>query len=745
MTSIIGDFHWTKRRHLGAVLLAISAVIALVGVPQQRAQAAPIAIAFDLSSAVPSSYNHALGGGAWNDGPNATGATVSDEHSAQDFACGDIQSYFMAVTTDTTVGLDAAPRTVQLDLIWDAASGLFPGAGYTDIVRTRVNYGPVTAGAGLNGEDIGIKDDGGSTSRIAAETLTDAYQPGGKLRATIEVDDVEINEQIIVRIDVRLSCKTDADHAGILYTIVDQGFSNTGAREVSPEPRDLQVAQLRQQLLQVVLLSNADFTATLTPNPASLVAPGGPVTYSVSIANNRPSLSLLIDDVVDSGIGALSHAGAATTCQFPWLIGPGQSASCTFTSIVTGAANTSVVTQIVATGGGSTRSANASVALTADPRLQIVKAVQGSTDVDQSGSYTAGDVLTFVLIATNTGNVTLTGVVLTDALAGTSPVNCGSFNGSLGVGNSISCTTAYTITAGNGAALQVTNTASADSNETAATATSITVRLAGPAALSITMTTSPAGPFKVGDDVTVNIDVCNTGGSTMTGVTLKEPSLGIDQPLGSIGNAQCQRVTRVYKVTSADALNTNHAFNATADSDQTDPGSALATIVVQANRSLAIAVSTPVTTVEEGTEITYTVKVSNGSDVPLGDVSVSDSFGGLNEMLAGMTIGDVRSFTVTHTPTAAEVSAGKVLYTANAGANGVPAVSATATVDVTTKPLPKPVTTLPAAPPAPKVTVVTRLPVTGTAETATYLMWSLALATAGLALLVGGRRRNVIG
>ena len=323
MTSIVGDFRWTKRRHLGAVLLAISAIVALVGVRQGSAQAAPINIVFDLSSAIPSSYDHATGGGAWNGGPSASGATVADEHSAQDFACGDIQSFFMAVTTDTSVGLTGGGRTLQLDLMWDAASGLVPGAGYTDIVRTQVNYGPVSAGAGANGEDTGMQDDGGSTSSIAAESLTDPFVAGGKLRGTIEVTDVEPNEQIIVRIDVRLSCQTNADHAGLLYTIVDQSPQNTGAREISPEPRDLQVAQLRQQLLQVALLANADYTVALTPNPASMIAPGGPVVYTVSIHNNLPNHSLLIDEVTDNFVGPLRQAGAATTCVLPWLIPAG--------------------------------------------------------------------------------------------------------------------------------------------------------------------------------------------------------------------------------------------------------------------------------------------------------------------------------------------------------------------------------------------------------------------------------------
>ena len=127
------------------------------------------------------------------------------------------------------------------------------------------------------------------------------------------------------------------------------------------------------------------------------------------------------------------------------MIPAGQTKTCTYTGIVSGSANTSVQNQIVAVGGGGTRSANATVNLTADPHIRIVKAVQGFADNDSSGGYSAGDILTFVLTASNTGNVSLTGVVVTDLLGGTSPVNCGAFNGTLAVGASISCTTNFTM------------------------------------------------------------------------------------------------------------------------------------------------------------------------------------------------------------------------------------------------------------------------------------------------------------
>ena len=715
----------------------------MLGVQQQIATAAPIFIAFDLSSADPKTYDHAQGGGAWNDGPATGGVDVEDEHTAQDFACGDIVSFFVQIKTDSTAGLDPAARTVQLDLMWDAGATLYPGAGYTDIVATKVNYGPVSNGAGPGSTDAGMSDDGGSTATIINRSLTAPYQLGGKLRGTLEVTDVEVNEQIIVRIDVRLSCLLGAEHGGILYAAVDQSPTNTGAREISPEPRDLQVALLRQQMLQIGLLANANFSVALTPNPPSLIAPGGPVTYTVSVTNLLPRSPLLIDSLQDDRFGDLALPTANTTCVLPWVIGSGATASCTYIGTVTGGVGTTVSNTIVAEGGGSIGAATATVGLTGDPHLSLAKSVQSNDDRDGSGNFTAGDVLTFALIVTNTGNVALTGVVVTDSLPGVSAVNCGGFNGSLGVGASATCTATYTVTLADDAAHKVVNTATADSNQTTATATTVMIPLADAAGLSVTVTTSPPGTFKAGDTVTVQLRVCNTGGRALSGVVATEQSSNLSQTVGSLAIGDCQNVTSTYVVTVTDVVAGTHVFQGSADSDQTPATTGSASVAVEATRGLAIDVSANIASVVEGNPITFTVKVKNTGNVALSDVMVSDSAAKLSELVASIAPGGTKTFTVSYVPSASEVLAGKVLYVGTAASSRTGAVNHDVTVTVlAAPPLPKVTPTIPFATPSPPVTVRTSLPVTGATETNRYLMLSFALAAAGFALLVAGRGKT---
>ncbi|MGB0514899.1 MAG: DUF4190 domain-containing protein, partial [Wenzhouxiangellaceae bacterium] len=66
---------------------------------------------------------------------------------------------------------------------------------------------------------------------------------------------------------------------------------------------------------------------------------------------------------------------------------------------------------------------NASDSATADgptpaPALALDKALIGNLDEDGSGNVTLGDTLTYGLVATNTGNITLTDVTIVDPMLG---------------------------------------------------------------------------------------------------------------------------------------------------------------------------------------------------------------------------------------------------------------------------------------------------------------------------------------
>jgi uncharacterized repeat protein (TIGR01451 family) len=90
----------------------------------------------------------------------------------------------------------------------------------------------------------------------------------------------------------------------------------------------------------------------------------------------------------------------------------------------------------------------------ADPSITVHKHV-----VDAAPSYTVGETIHYVVDATNTGNVTLTHVEVTDTLIPT--LDCGPFDGVLSPGETVSCTGSLVVTADEAAAGEVVNHASA--------------------------------------------------------------------------------------------------------------------------------------------------------------------------------------------------------------------------------------------------------------------------------------------
>jgi large repetitive protein len=64
-----------------------------------------------------------------------------------------------------------------------------------------------------------------------------------------------------------------------------------------------------------------------------------------------------------------------------------------------------------------------SVPLTAAPGIVVAKSFTNA-DEDVSGSVTVDDTLTYTFVVENTGNVTLTGVELSDPLSGLSTIVC---------------------------------------------------------------------------------------------------------------------------------------------------------------------------------------------------------------------------------------------------------------------------------------------------------------------------------
>jgi hypothetical protein len=178
---------------------------------------------FDFAAADHATYNHKTGGGAYNDGK---ASSVREELEATSFQCGDIVTFLTEVDVNATT-VDPV-QTIDLYYSFTAGTTGQQGVAFVDIVSAKVNYGLVEngddylgtpGGAGVLGLDSGISDDrqnaidgdlgvGGSTATLISETIPDPlFTKGAEVLGTVQLDDLEPGEHVIVRVDVRIACQ----------------------------------------------------------------------------------------------------------------------------------------------------------------------------------------------------------------------------------------------------------------------------------------------------------------------------------------------------------------------------------------------------------------------------------------------------------------------------------------------------------------------------------------------------------
>lgn len=204
------------------------------------AEAASGDFSIDFIAAAPQSYNHLTGGGAYDDRTIGVDKDVVESLEGGDFSCGDIVTYFAKVTVDDTDQADTdALQTIEMDFSFLADTTGQSGVAIGDIVLVQVNYGTIEDMiAGENSVDDGIIDDGGSTATLTDEYLTGPlFQSDSKLHGTVELDDLERNEKVVVRIDVKLFCDPGSNSTGNLQAaLTDARLTYINGNEVVDLP-----------------------------------------------------------------------------------------------------------------------------------------------------------------------------------------------------------------------------------------------------------------------------------------------------------------------------------------------------------------------------------------------------------------------------------------------------------------------------------------------------------------------------
>jgi len=402
----------------------------------------------DLTAAAPYTYDHTIGGGAYNDRTVGKNDDIVESLEGSDFSCGDTVTYLTHVTVDP--GATGA-QTIELDYEFLADTTGQSGAALSNILNiddgrplgVSINYGCVVNGAdttgcgGSGGKDIGISDDGGSTALLTHEEIDGAlFTAKSVLKGTVQINDLEPGETVVVRTDVLLSCQPGSHPTGNLQAaIVD-------ARAISPPPLDsISVGKQTVPFLHIGQLGFAELSVIKTVTEQNGICPGVETLaiaegdtvrycYDVSNTGTQPVYNLtLVDDNGTPG---------DTSDDFPITVSSGLSdedndgysddlaagATAHGEALVTiGAAFDTSVTNIVYANGEPVEQKNddATVTVSLARGLQIEKrAVLASvenpqwSDCDDPISVPSGTDVVFCYRITNTGDVDLYN--LTDVL-----------------------------------------------------------------------------------------------------------------------------------------------------------------------------------------------------------------------------------------------------------------------------------------------------------------------------------------
>ncbi|MET3962198.1 putative repeat protein (TIGR01451 family) [Marmoricola sp. OAE513] len=393
---------------------------------------------------------------------------------------------------------------------------------------------------------------------------------------------------------------------------------------------------------------------------------GDRISYVFDVKNTG-NVTLTSVSVQDTFV---SPAGPALTLACPKsVLAAGESMTCAATPYVVTAADVdagAVKNAATATGTPPTGSPvttppdTTTTPVVQSAALTVDKKVASIADVNGNGKTDAGDKITYAFDVTNAGNVSLTGISVSDVLVAPAgpavTVTCP--KGTLAAGESMTCTaTAYTVTAADVNAGAVKNSATATGTPPTGTPISTppdttTTPVVQSAVLTVDKKVASVsdlnlnGRTDAGDKISYTFDVTNAGNVSLTGISVSDvlvapagPAVTVTCPKGTLAAGESMTCTSsAYTVTSADvgagAVKNSATATGTPPSGTpiTTPPDTTTTPVAQTPSLTVDKKVASITDVNDngktdaGDKIAYTFDVKNVGDVTLTAVSIQDTF-----------------------------------------------------------------------------------------------------------------------
>ena len=379
-----------------------------------------------------------------------------------------------------------------------------------------------------------------------------------------------------------------------------------------------------------------------------------PYTFDVSNTGQLPLSDVAVDDPL---VGAVTcpqttlEPGASTTCASvsPYEVTPAD--------VVAGSVENSATASALRPGSATRVVSAASTTSTPTtapaPGITLVKSASPSAPSD----YHAGQLITYTFVVTNSGNVPLHDVDITEGVfTGSGPlsaISCPELTAPLAPSDQLVCTASYTLTVADANAGGISNTATATAlppEGPAVTSTSTAPLPVTPApALTLEKSVSD-GATRAGETIAYSFRVTNTGNVTVSSLAIVETAF---DGAGAMPEPQCgvtvlapgQDVvcTADYALEQADVdrgsvENTARATALAPDATPVSSGTSSATATIARTAALSLektATPSGPTAFRAGERIVYAFLVTNTGNVTLTDVTVAEaSFEGTGTLLA---------------------------------------------------------------------------------------------------------------
>ena len=330
------------------------------------------------------------------------------------------------------------------------------------------------------------------------------------------------------------------------------------------------------------------------------------------------------------------------------------------------------------------------IEVTVNARIDIEKTATGPDPL------VLGSVITYSFLVTNTGDVDLTNVVVTDVLSGMTTISCPSTT--LAAGADMTCTATYEVTQDDVNTGFVTNTATVTGDPPGAVAqvsAQDSATIPPTQTRSIALVKTASAPDASGL-VTYTFEVRNTGNVTLNSVTVSDPLQGLS-PVScqttTLAPTQVTTCTATRTLTQADidAGFVQNTATATGTPQAGAPVSAQDSATVSTTQAVGITLEKagsgpdPLTL---NATVAYSFTVTNIGQLELSGIAVVDPLPGLQPIVCPATTlapGASTTCTANYTITQADVDAGFVQNTATVTGtppNGLSPVSADASTTV---------------------------------------------------------------